>query len=360
MPDGKGKLSPMEKKTKPELPDAFLWLQDLPKEAAAERFTTEQMILCEACGRSNAPTRVACLYCGAAITVAEEMAALARPVLRRLENWEKGWSIIYLPLETTDFGELELAQTAAFLRLERAEFEKILESNHILPVAQAENETEAAVVEKYLQAHGFKTLTISDEALGVNVLPNRVRGLEFDDNQLNLYLIGKSEEPVRVLYADIEVIIIGGIFERQVENRERRKNENSFEIKDSREISSDESLLDFYVKNDKIGYRISVKNFDFSCLGAEKKLLARENFGILSEKLKQQAGNATFDDFYKRLRAALNPVWPPDQRNESLGWQHEGIGKISIDNRMTVNNTAQFLRYSRMMREIQSAPKEVF
>jgi hypothetical protein len=349
----------MEKKTKPELPDAFLWLQDLPKEAAAERFTTEQMILCEACGRSNAPTRVACLYCGTAMQIAEENAALARPVLRRLENWEKGWSVVYLPVETEDFDEVKLAQTAAFLRLERAEFEKILEANHILPVALAESGSEAAVVENHLQAHGFKAIIVSDEALEINILPNRVRSMEFGDNQLNLYLLGKSEEPVRVLYADIELIIVGGIFERQVENREQRKNENSFEIKDSREISSDESLLDFYVKNDKIGYRISVKNFDFSCLGAEKKMLARENFGILLEKLKQQAENATFDDFYKRLRAALNPVWQPDQRNESLGWQHEGIGKISIDNRMTVNNAAQFLRYSRMLSELRAQKQDL-
>ncbi len=343
----------MEKKTKPELPDAFLWLQDLPKEAAAERFTTNQMISCEACGRSNAPTRLACLYCGTTMKIAEENAALARPVLRRLENWEKGWNVFYLPGETADFDELKLAQTAAFLRLERAEFDKILEANHILPVAQAESEAEASVVEKHLQANGFKTALVADEALETTVLPRRVRSMEIGDNHLSLHLLGKSEEAVQVLFADFELIIVGAIFERQVENRERRKKEDSFEVKESREISSDESLLDFYVKNDTAGYRISAKNFDFSCLGAEKKLLARENFGILLEKLKEKAPTAAFDDSYKRLRGALNPVWPPDQRNESLGWQHEGIGKISIDNRMTVNNAAQFLRYSRMLRKLK-------
>ena len=349
----------MEKKTKPELPDAFLWLQDLPKEAAAERFAANQMILCDACGRSNAPTRLACLYCGAMMKVAEENAPLARPVLRRLETWEKGWNVVYLPAETADFDELKLAQTAAFLRLERAEFDKILESKHLLPVAQAESEAEAAVVEKYLQANGFKTLIVPDEALETGVSPQRVRSMKIGDEHLNLHLLGKSEEPARVLFADIELIIVGAIFERQVENRERRKKEDSFEIKESREVSSDESLLDFYVKNDRAGYRVSAKNFDFSCLGAEKKLLARENFGILLEKLRVKSPDAAFDDSYKRLRAALNPVWPPDQRNESLGWQHEGIGKISIDNRMTVNNAAQFLRYSRMLRKLKGESNSV-
>lgn len=342
----------MDKKSKPDLPDAFLWLQDLPKKTATERFTSEQMILCDGCERANAPTRVACLYCGTPMKIAEENHTLARPVLRRLENWEKGWNVVFLPGEADDFDELILAQIAAFLRLERSELEKIVAARHVLPVAQAESETEAIVVEKYLQANGFKTAIISDENLEIKALPRRVNGLKFGDNRLNLSLLGKTDESIQLLDAEIELLIVGAIFERQVENREQRKGKDSFEIKDSREISSDENLLDFYVKGDEFGYRISAKNFDFSCLGADKKLLARENFGILLEKLRERAENATFNDSYKLLRAALNPVWPPDQRNESLGWQHEGIGKISIDNRLTVNNAAQFLRYSRMLREL--------
>lgn len=344
----------MEKKIKTELPDAFLWLKDLPKEPAAERFTAQQMSLCEACGRSNAPTRLSCLYCGAAMKVAAENAALARPVLRRLENWEKGWNVVYLPAESETFDEVKLAHIADFLRLDRAEFDKILTSRRALPVAQAENETEAAVVQNHLKLNGFETAIIRDADLEINSSPRRVRRLEFGDNQINLHLIGKTDEKLTLDAADIQLLIVGAIFERQVENREQRKGRNGFEIKDSRELSSDEQIIDFYVLGDKTGYRISAKNFDFSCLGAEKRMLAHQNFGILLERLKEKAKNAVLDDSYKRLRAALNPIWQLDQRNESLGWQHEGIGKISIDNRLTVNNSHQFLRYSRMLQALKS------
>jgi hypothetical protein len=343
----------MEKKAKPDIPDAFLWLKDLPEKTAPERFTAEQMIVCDACKRKNAPTKLACLYCGATLKISEDAAIFVRPTLRKLENWEKGWNIIVLPEGSADLADETLAQSADFVRIGREELKKIIAANQPLPLARAESVEEAELIEKHLEGSGIKTRTISDAVLQTDALPSRVRGLEFGGSYVNLHLLGK-DEIVCMFYAEIELLVVGTIVERQVDNRERRKGEDRFEIKDSTETSTDESVLDFYTMGERAGYRISARNFDFSCLGEEKKLLASENFKILLEKLKEKSHNARFDDSYRRVRQVLNTVWQPEERSESMGLQREGIGKFNMENRLTVSNAAQFLRYSRLLRELKT------
>lgn len=343
----------MEKKAKPELPDAFLWLKDLPQKTASERFTAEQMVVCEACKRKNAPTKLACLYCGASLKIGEAQADFTRPTLRKLESWEKGWNVIYLPQDGDNFTPDVLGQTANFMRFGQDELQKILAARQALPVARAESAEEAELIEKHLKEQNFNVEIVADVNLQTDVLPNRVRGLEFGGSYVNLHLMGK-DEVVCMFYAEIELFVPGTLFERQVENRERRKGEDRFEIKDSRELSTDESVLDFYTTGERTGYRISAQSFDFSCLLSEKKLLASENFQILLEKLKTKAHNAEFNDSYKRVRQMLNLVWHPDERSESMGLHREGIGKLNVESRLTVSNATQFLRYSRLLRELKN------
>lgn len=348
----------MNKKTKTDLPDAFLWLKDAPPQPiVTERFSAEQMIECEKCSRKNPPTRLACMYCGSKLIVSEEQAAHVRPTLRKLETWEKGWNVIWLPGEqensSGEISEDASKRIASFLRLEQSDLNKIIEHRRILPLARAETPEEAQVIFKYLQNNDLNVRIVSDANLTVDVLPKRVRSLEFGGSYLNLKLIGKEDEPVCLFYAEIELFVLGALLERQVENRERRKSEDRFEIRDSREVSSDESVLDFYPQNDSTGYRISMRSFDFSCLETEKKMFANENFKILLEKIRARISNAAFDDSYNRVRTALSFVWPLEQRNESLGWQRDGIGKFSIENRLTVSNAWQFMRYSRTLRELK-------
>lgn len=335
----------MKKKPEIEHADAFLWLEDLPPSPAPVRFAADEMPPCPKCARRSAPTRLNCLYCGEKLPVSEAQSNLVRPTLRALEVWEKGWNAVYLPGENDNFDERTLGD---FLRLEPEEAVKFASAHHALPVARAASPDEAEVVARFFRDKHLKIEIVSDADLNTEVLPARVRGMEFGTDKLILQLLGKNES-VEIFTAQIELIIVGTIFERRVENRENRKNVEKIELKDSTEISSDESLIDFYISGDPNGFRISARNFDFSCLGANKKLLAHENFEILLQTLKQTAQNAVFDVSYKKARAALNVVWQPEQRTEARGWQREGIGRINLDSRLTISNQTQFLRYSRLL-----------
>ncbi len=51
-------------------------------------------------------------------------------------------------------------------------------------------------------------------------------------------------------------------------------------------------MIDIYSREDATGYRIFAKGFDFSCLEAEKEILAAKNLKKLAQKLYEVASEA--------------------------------------------------------------------
>jgi hypothetical protein len=131
----------------------------------------------------------------------------------------------------------------------------------------------------------------------------------------------------------------------EVEQPKSRRNKKPAE---RRELTSDDMVLDLYTKNLDGGWRIAASNFDFSCLGPAKGVLATENFLTLINTIRQRALNAVFDDSYATARRALAEVWPLEQRNESQGWRRAGAGKFSMTTTTVKDNEAQFTRYSHL------------
>src|SRR5207302_1354296 len=100
-------------------------------------------------------------------------------------------------------------------------------------------------------------------------------------------------------------------------------------IVDTRELSADEAVLDIYTNEAGEGFRIMSDGFDYSCLGADKRLLARDNFDMLVAALRTRAPSAVFDDEYGRLRALLSAAWPPAEHTGSSGLRRERVGRFN-------------------------------
>jgi hypothetical protein len=181
-------------------------------------------------------------------------------------------------------------------------------------------------------------------------LPKRLRGLEFDNDKILLILFN-NDEVEEISTEDLILIVSGAIFQKAVEATEARKKGES-KILDATETASDESLIDIYTKNNPNGYRILTKGFDFSCLGAEKGILARENIKKLVAKLQTAAPNAKLIDDYLALRNILGEVWEIEQRKDSQGLTRQRFGKFDLSNVSTSNNLQQFTKYSRLQRHI--------
>lgn len=326
------------------------WLKDLPVQTENIGFQSEEMIRCKQCERTNPPTKLNCFYCGAELEISEAQRQFVRPNLRKLESWEKGFNVIILPASPT-FDKTKLTEIARILKTEREILQKIIEAGKPLPVARAESETEAKVAQKCLENFGIESVILSDETLNTEKSPRRLRGIEFFDDKLILILFNR-DEIVEIPKEDLALIVTGAVFERRIEATETYSKKGENKLLDSTETASDESLIDLYSREDSIGYRILAKGFDFSCLEAEKGILAKDNIKKLAEKLEQFAPNVKFTNDYLQVRELLAKIWEADQRSDSQGLKRDGVGKFNLGNVTTVNNLSQLTRYSRLHRNL--------
>ena len=316
-------------------------------------FAPDQMVTCEACLRANAPTRTSCLYCAAALPVTEATAELRRPTLRRLEKWEQGFNCILMPERTSAPSAEVLTEVAGLLRLRTEDVKRILEAGTPLPLVRAATPDEAALIEHKLDALGVGVLVVSDHDLLLeDSPPKRIRALEFTEDSIIAHPAG-GVSAQRAAWADVLLFVAGRHLVRRVEVEERRGRGAENEIANTRELSSDESFLDLYTKERDGGWRIASDNFDFSCLGERKSLLAAENFLTLNERLRSSAPHADYDEAYNRLRHALAAAWPLEQHTESRGLRRERPGKFNLESVTTSDNEMQFTRYSRLRQHLK-------
>ena len=319
-------------------------------------FSFEQMVRCDNCLRANPPTRVNCIYCGNALPVTEVTAALQKPVLRRLEQWEQGYNSFLVPVEGVALNDELLSKLGDLLRLKVEDVNKIFTSKRPLPLARAASEDEAALIARKLRDFGVETITVSDIELGVDSIPaRRARSLKFAESEFVVCDVAGAEVS-RIPWHDLVLLVVARLFVRQFETRERKSKRAENEIMETSETSTDESVADLYSTEQDGGWRIAANNFDFSCLGSRKTLLAGENFATLLNVLREQAPQAEFDDSYNTMRQTLEPVWPSERQTEARGWRRHRPGKYSTDDVTTITNEGQFTRYSRFCHYLKTHP----
>lgn len=319
--------------------------------AGAERvqaFTPEQMVKCELCARANGPTRTNCIYCGAALPVTEASAALQRPTLRRLEKGEQGFNSIFLPDADLSLNEEVCKEAAAVLRLGVPDLRRILSLNMALPLACAASLDEAELIQRRLDALGLKTLIVADEELALESKPTkRVRAFKFTDEHLFGYAKG-GVTGFRAAWPEVILFVAGRLVVRNVEVEEQRGRREDKEVVNASETSADESVIDIYVANSDVCWRVHANGFNYACLDKKMRILAAENFAPLTEELRARASSAEYDDAYRQARHALSLVWPLDQRTESRGWRRVRFAKYSVEEVAISDNETQFTRYSRL------------
>jgi len=330
-------------------PEPEDFLKDLPLQTEEIGYKPDEMIACKKCSRTNPPNRLKCMYCGAQLELSDEQTAVIAPVLRKLENWENGFNLIYLPKSENVSAETT-AQIAKLIGLEKEVLQKIFEVNKTLPIVRGESAKEAEILQNRLKDLNLETSVVSDASLAAEDLPKRLRGLEFHDDTILLILFN-NDEIAQIKAEDLILIVSGVIFQKAVESTEARK-KGETKILDATETASDEVLIDIYSRRDAAGYRILTKGFDFSCLGAEKGILARENIKKLVKAFQAFAPNAKLVDDYLSVRSILGNIWEVEQRKDSQGLTRQRFGKFDLSNISSSNNLQQFTKYSRLQRHI--------
>jgi hypothetical protein len=197
---------------------------------------------------------------------------------------------------------------------------------------------------------GIRVDIFREDEMNLAVPTKKVRVLEFSENDLAVTLASGGH--ISVGWDDLILIVSGRLLVNRKESEERRRRGRSRPL-DSRELFSDEPVIDLYPKSDEVGYRVSSNSFDFSCLGTEKALTAFENFTKLVDLLRTRALNAEFDDSYRSFRALLTNIWPLEPQTAKGEWRRSATGKVDISTVTTIDNEIQFNRYSRLRQRIK-------
>ncbi len=325
---------------------------------AVRPFAPEQLVACEECLRANAPTRLTCLYCGAALPQTEQSAALRRPVLKRLEEWERGFNVVTLPRAAGALTFDAAEEAASLVHIEAGALKEISFEGRALPLARVGSADEAWLIVERLRELGLHTEVFPDEVLAR--CPLRVRAFDFEDDAL-VCRAGPDAESLRVRWSELVLLVTGRAVSRRVEVAERRGLTGKSETVETRELASDEMVLDIYTSEvdghgvharEETGFRVMSGGFDYSCLGAGKGLLAAENFRALVTTLRGRAPSAVHDEEYARLRPLLSDVWPSAERTESLGLRRERAGRFNKEAVTHVSNESQFTRYARLRQSL--------
>jgi hypothetical protein len=326
------------------LPD---WTTDEPIDLSLSPFAADQMVRCEECLRANPPTRLNCLYCAAVLPISETTAALQKPALRPLEKWERGYNNILLP-PAANVNKASIAEAGELLRLRAEDLSRILASTVPLPLARAATLDEAQLVQRRLGKLGIDSRIMADAETGPEEII-KVRSLDIDETGVYAYQTPDTPS-IHILWSHFLLFVVGRIVSKRVELKEQKAAHSENRILSNSEFVTDETVVDFYTSEESAPYRIAANSFDFSCLGAEKRLLAAENLSRLLQLFRERATEAVYDDSFNAIRKTLEPVWPPEQQNASSGWRRERPGKYSIGSVTELSNEMQFLRYSQLRR----------
>ena len=338
--------------------DAPLLIDAEPLRSEPRGFAPDQMVRCEACLRANPPTRTSCFYCAAQLPATATNAALQTPTLRRLEKWEQGINVILVPGNAMRLSAQVLPEMAQLLHLKVEDLSRIIEAREPLPVARATTPDEAALIERKLGEMGVKVLLIADGDLeSEESTPKRARALELTESALVVRPAGGGEVWSGA-WDEISLLVAGRLFVRQIEIEERKGRKAESEIVDARETNMDEAVLDIYTTQGKTVWRITAGNFDFSCLGPQKELVAAQNFSTLVRLLNERATKASYDDSYNRVRLMLAAAWPLEQETESRGWRRRRPGRVSTEAVTRSDNELQFTRYSHLRHYLQQHQAE--
>ena len=321
------------------------FLKNLPVRSEEIGFKADEMLACKKCARTNPPNRVKCMYCGTELEILAVRADQIKLGSRKLELWEQGFNLIYLPNDETISAETT-RQVAQALSGEKEFLQKVFDARKPLPLVRCETMREAEILQNRLTESGIKTSIVADEALAAETQPTRLRGVEFRDKYVLLTVFNTGKIEI-VNLEDLKIIVTGAIFQKAVEATEARK-KGTTKILDASETASDEALIDIYTREDSSGYRILTKGFDFSCLGAEKGILARDNLKKLAAEFQRLAPQARMIDDYLSLRNVLGEVWEVEQRRDSQGLSRQRFGKFDLSSVSSSNNSQQFTKYSRL------------
>lgn len=304
-------------------------------------FALEELLTCDSCLRANAPTRTQCLYCGAQLGPSGSTSRL--PVATAAtEPQPSATYIVVRSRAGVSIAPSVVEQLAGRFQFKTAELQGGIDSCGPFPLTKAAREQALELLAE-VQAHGVEAFLITASQMETT-LPRKIRALQFNETSLTA-LTASPVQQLRANWGDLALIVSGRLQTNRVEVDERQSR-SAIKHLDRRELSQDESVIDLYAKPG-LAWRLTAKEFDFSCLGEQKSLTAFDNLRALIDLFRRRSG-AELNDAYTRLRPLLNVTWPLEMTSSKGRSQRPRASRKDVSVVTATDNTTQFNNYSRL------------
>jgi hypothetical protein len=318
----------------------------IDQESRPKSFAADELINCDKCARANPPTRLACLYCGAALATAAqlEVSPLADSEDRTASSGD-GFYVVLIPRETDQIDEAAVSQLALLLQVKTTELQNALSAGGALPLRLAKSAEDANRFTVNIQSLGLQVVTVAENQMKSSESFVKIRAIELADESLSGLSL-TSGARFTVEWSELNLLVVGRLITTQTEVEEKRRGQQ--QQSDGRQNSADEAVLDIWTDSNT-AWRIFVNSFDFSCLGSMKSLTAFENAKALVQSFRERAPNIQINESYARVRPVLANVWPLEEQTRGSQLRHTGIGKRQLTTVTATDNQTQFNSYSRLL-----------
>ncbi len=293
-----------------------------------------------------------CMYCGAELattTAPTEVSSLVASHEQTASSAD-GSYVVLIPDEIDRIEESTVTQLASLLQAKPTELQNALGAGGPLPLQLAKTADAAGKLADDARALGLNVVTVSETELNSDSSFRKVRALEMSDHSLTGLSV-TSGEKFAAAWNDIVLIVGGRLITTQLEVKEQRRARQ--EPSDGWQISSEESVIDIWMRSNGDAWRIFVNTFDFSCLGSMKSLTAFENAKALLQIFRERAASAQINESYARMRPMLVSVWPLEKKTRNSQLRHKGLGRRDITTVTTTDNETQFNNYSRLLHRLR-------
>jgi hypothetical protein len=328
----------------PEIDESWL-VPDAAAEAPLKGFAPDEMTTCNDCRRANAPTREQCMYCGAPLNQPAASAAVAAATAQQADDDAKSYLVVFARTgESIDDSLID--QLATRFQLNPEELRAAFSTGAPLPLTAASSDEDALRINSELNNVGLESTVVPGVKLQKDVAHVNIRALEFAEGGVTaISRVGKQRLAARL--SDIALIVTGRLLVHRVEVDERRSR-SAVKALDRRELSDDQSIVDLYTQSSDAPWRITVNDFDFSCLGERKGLTAFDNVKALVELLKERTP-AELNDAYTRLKPVLARIWPLQNTDSQSRSRRPRAGRHDFSVVNATDNEEQFKNYSRLV-----------
>jgi len=310
------------------------------------RFSADEMLRCDGCGRSVPPNRTACIYCGKAISADLVKGEIAKINFQQPEAWEDGFSLVYSG--KSELKDETIAAAADVMQIDREELQTLMALDSPVPLVYLRSLPDAELLASRLSQLGFDCAIVGDDLLQAKTLPTRVRSMTFNGDAVLLEDFNNGKF-ISIDRSESVLIVPGTLIKTSTETAGKFK-KGAVKADTETMSSTDETVIDIYPKNDVYGFRIRTSGFNFSCLGDRMQPIAAANITALITELRDQFPTAVFIDSFHAVEAFLETIWPSDETKKSGGISRSAFSGIRKESTTVIDNTIQFTKFSRLQR----------